>query len=272
MPVTANISGLDLSDVSELSGASAISISNSYNFLPLEMEIDTTLDSDFGFNRPGHPVGGVAGAPQMFVDWGDGNRVSYPSPTNPLYTYATGGVYNIKVYGYITFQGNFNTFGKVKEIQEFSYSTWIQSLNSFNLETISSSYSPDWYGNGVLFLSNNSSLQFGDISNWDMSGLVGSVSSMFSGNTAFDFDITGWDMSNVTDFANMFLNCSSFNQDISSWDVSGASNLLQMFGNASSFDQDLGDWRLANGANCLFFFVNAGISDANVALCFEGWD
>ena len=44
------------------------------------------------------------------------------------------------------------------------------------------------------------------------------------------------------DLCDRFLNASAFNQDISSWDVSGSSVFSSMFQDASSFNQDLCDW------------------------------
>jgi hypothetical protein len=42
---------------------------------------------------------------------------------------------------------------------------------------------------------------------------------MFDGATAFNRDISEWDVSGVEDMKRMFLDASSFNQDISTWCV-----------------------------------------------------
>jgi len=76
----------------------------------------------------------------------------------------------------------------------------------------------------------------------------------------------------VTKMNNMFENASSFNQDISGWDVGGVDTMTTMFRAATSFDQNLGAWRFKNNADGSFFLLNSGISDANLALCLEGWD
>ena len=43
----------------------------------------------------------------------------------------------------------------------------------------------------------------------------------------FNQDISGWDVSNVTNMAGMFLGNQYFNQDLSSWDVSNVTNCNQ---------------------------------------------
>jgi len=54
--------------------------------------------------------------------------------------------------------------------------------------------------------------------------------------------------------------------------VSGVTNMRLMFVNASAFDQNLGPWTFADNANIPLMFSGSGMSDANVALCLEGWD
>ena len=67
--------------------------------------------------------------------------------------------------------------------------------------------------------------------------------SMFYGCKSLTaLDVSGWDVSNVTNMSNMFRNANSFNQDISNWDVSNVTNMNVMFAYATSFNQDLSQW------------------------------
>ena len=57
-----------------------------------------------------------------------------------------------------------------------------------------------------------------DLSGWnDKVSSVTSMKSMFQGNTVFDQDLSGWDVTSVNDMENMFNGASSFNQDLCAW-------------------------------------------------------
>ena len=61
--------------------------------------------------------------------------------------------------------------------------------------------------------------------------------------SAFDGDISDWDVSNVENMCEMFLK-SSFtgkNSDISEWNVSNVKNMVYMF-KKSDFNNDISDW------------------------------
>ena len=55
------------------------------------------------------------------------------------------------------------------------------------------------------------------------------MQNMFACFKKFNQDISGWDVSNVTNMAFMFYDCESFNQDISKWDVSNVTDAINMF-------------------------------------------
>jgi len=109
------------------------------------------------------------------------------------------------------------------------------------------------------------------LDNWVVSGVT-TMYGMFDGASAFDQDISSWDVSLVENMSIMFRVATSFNQDISGWNVSSVNTMTTMLSGATSFDQNLGAWQFKNNLNASSFLSSSGISDANVALCLEGWD
>jgi len=97
---------------------------------------------------------------------------------------------------------------------------------------------------------------------------VRSLRGLFAGATNYNEDISGWDMSNVTDTSEMFLNTRSFNQDISSWDMSSVTDTNFMFSGAQSFNQDISRWNVGNVTNFSSMFYGATSFDRSLA----GWN
>ena len=74
----------------------------------------------------------------------------------------------------------------------------------------------------------------GDISNWNVSN-VKDMSWMFKEST-FNGDISNWDVSNVTSMTEMFYE-SNFNRDISGWDVSNVTKVYNIFKKCAILDK-----------------------------------
>ena len=62
---------------------------------------------------------------------------------------------------------------------------------------------------------------------------------MFFGASAFNKDLSKWDVSAVTSMRLMFAYASAFNQDMSMWDVSAVTEMNNMFDGAKAFKREL---------------------------------
>ena len=98
--------------------------------------------------------------------------------------------------------------------------------------------------------------------------LVTDMTFMFDSATAFDGDISSWDVSSVTNMAHMFRAATSFNQPLNDWDVSSVNNTVHMFRAATSFNQTLNDWDVSSVTDMGNMFL--GATDFNQPL--NDWD
>ena len=110
----------------------------------------------------------------------------------------------------------------------------------------------------------------------------------------FNYDISNWDVSNVTNFSGMFdrsaqydngsvpltwtfsstsganidmsgmFNLTPFNQDISSWNVGEVTNMSGMFFGTQSFNQDISSWDVSNVTDMGNMFRNASMFNQNL--------
>lgn len=88
-----------------------------------------------------------------------------------------------------------------------------------------------------------------------------------------DIDISGWDVSNATNFFGMFMGCVNFNSDLSNWDVSNVVSFERMFQSCTSLGTDIRNWDVRSGVN--FMLINAfaydPTSDINILFNIKEW-
>lgn len=173
------------------------------------MTIDTVYGGDgFSVGLPYDSAGTYTGT----IDWGDGTITSN-SYANRSHTYATQGIYTITIDGQIS---AFNFY------YYFSYSNTL----SIVLKSITD------FGNQFSFGPNSDYAFYTCDQLTSVASnipLTGDISSMFVNLPSFNANVSGWDVSAVTNMGSLFINCTSFNSDLSAWDVSGlyaANNML----------------------------------------------
>jgi surface protein len=99
------------------------------------------------------------------------------------------------------------------------------------------------------------------------------MQSMFAAATIFNQNISGWNVSGVTNMSFMFVGDSSFNQPIGSWNVSNVTTMNSMFG-SGAFNQDIGSWDVSNVTNFSQFMYGKSFTDfstTNLDSIYNGW-
>lgn len=216
-------------------------------------------------------VAGI-GIPDFDVDWGD--ESSDTNVSSASHTYATAGTYTVSVSGELrTFILSSADNEQLKTIEQWGDTQWLSFIQAFNGAAnlqINATDVPD------LTRVQDMSSAFagcrnltGDLSGWDVSNVT-NMNFMFA-NSNFNGDISQWDVSNVTNMRAMFSFDTLFNQDISNWDVSSVTDFSSMFQIATAFDQDLGDWDVSNATDLDSFVDESGISRPNYDSLLLGW-
>lgn len=97
---------------------------------------------------------------------------------------------------------------------------------------------------------------------------ITSLSRMFENCTAFNQDISMWDISHISEINAVFLGCASFNQPLNSWDVSNVSEFKEIFTGCTVFNQPLDNWNVSNAVTMNMMFKDAKAFNQDIS----GWD
>ncbi len=179
------------------------------------------------------------------VHWGDGNTGYYAG--DATHTYSNPGLHTVEITGdfpAILFDGKGDK-DKILTIEQWGDPKWESMEFAFS---------------GCTNLVSNA-IDAPDLRN------TFSTAAMFKFATAFDGDLSLWNVSSVENMNAMFFNASSFNGDVSTWNVQSVDNMSHMFKGASSFDQNLENWSVDNVTNMSSMFSGASSFNQNIG----GW-
>ena len=106
-----------------------------------------------------------------------------------------------------------------------------------------------YFCKGLLGLFEGPKFKYIDISDWDVSKVTNMADMFFRCKDIKSVgDISKWDVSKVSNMSGMFYECNElkFIGDISGWDVKNVTNMKYMFAFCKKFNQDLSCWNVSN--------------------------
>ncbi|MDD9908757.1 MAG: BspA family leucine-rich repeat surface protein, partial [Ahrensia sp.] len=202
-----------------------------------------------------------AGSDNYTIYWGDGT-VTENASGNVSHTYTSDGPHTVSIVGDLAgfaFNngGNIDDLASIEQWGNVAFENMSFAFEGADNITYNATDNPDLSGVSSLREMFKDSNFTGDVSGWDVSNVTDFLG-IFRGAASFNSDIGGWDVSNGQDMRSMFWDATSFNQDIGGWDVSNATTMQSMFQNASAFNQDISGWETGNVTNMVSMFQNAG--------------
>ena len=208
------------------------------------------------------------------VDWGEDSGFEQVTTGNASHTFATAGVKTIRFKDlndiYIANQAD-----KLKytSIEQWGIAGWNAYMDRAFQGASNLTMNPD-AGTPDMGMVTNMALMFsggtafdGDIGGWNTAAVT-NMSGMFTRATAFNQDIGRWNTARVTDISGMFFLATSFNGDIGNWNTASVGDMTQMFQSTPAFNQDISRWNTASVEDMTSMFQNATSFDQNVG----GWN
>ena len=212
----------------------------------------------------------------FWINWGDDTspeNVMGDDP-NPSHTYDTAGTFTVEITGtfpHFYLNNKADIKDKLLSVEQWGNIAWESMANMFfgaSKLTLNATDTPVLSGvmdMSFMFLFATAFNQ--DISGWNVSSVI-DMEGMFLSATSFNQDIGNWNISNVTDMTSMFSRATAFNQNIGDWNVSGVRDMTSMFSGTTIFNQDIGDWNVSGVRDMAFMFSRATSFNQNIG----GWN
>ena len=228
---------------------------------------------------------GVASGGQVTIDWGDGESPRIYNATGQVSYFYRNHEPTVLKNATVTISGDLNRFyfhyldpvttndspQPLLSIDQWGDTEWSDMTGMFrgaeNMQYMATDAPNLSSKPAVVDMFKKASAFDGDLSNWDVSSMT-SLRYMFNGAPAFNGDISNWDVSKVTSMTYMFGIASAFNGDISSWDVSSVEDMDYMFLHASDFNGDISSWDVSKVADMANMFNGASAFNSDIS----SWD
>ncbi len=194
----------------------------------------------------------LAGEVDAVIDWGDGTITTVTTPGPHIHDYGSNGVYTVVVFGNVTAYNGRANGGPISERQKL---VSVDSWGQLGFISLSGAFS---FSTNLISVPSTS----------DGIDAVSDMSRMFEYAINFNYDIGGWNTSNVTNMNSMFLMATEFNQDIGTWDTTNITDMGLMFRDAMLFNQDIGNWNTSNVINMNSMFRSAWAFNQDIS----AWD
>jgi surface protein len=181
------------------------------------------------------------------VDWGDGTI-----DTNKNHIYLNNGNYTVK----ISVTANYSSIVQFGDLN-WSGSQFLTSITQWG----------DFNGLAALNYIGGPALT---VLPPTVPSTVTDMSFMFYGATAFNGNLSGWDVSNVTTMADMFFGATSFNGSLYGWTLTNITTMSNMFDGARALNQDLNSWTIGTAGPIDMSYMFSGATKFNGSL--SGWN
>ena len=254
-----------------VSDTTLLEIFESDTALPADAFVTTWRTASAGQNITINFVGSG-----MNITWGDGTAETGVDRSQN-HTYAKAGNYTVSVTGGLTGltldrpSDSFGLPGPVPElasIDQWGGISWTNMSNAFagaSNMTYSATDTPDLsLVTDMSYMFDGATAFDGDLSSWNVSSVT-VMNGMFRTATSFNQPLNSWNVSSVADMTNMFSGATSFNQPLNIWNVSSATSMAYMFNGASSFNQTLNSWDVSSVTSMSNTFTRASSFNGNIS-------